>query len=337
MKSNYPKAFVALFIIVMLLPLRTFTADQEQFAESFWGRPRFIAGLSDFRLLIGDRVFTNLIVSRDYWLVYTGELSTDDYQRVIPFREDQLSEFQHNLDAFNDKLRAEGVALLVVIVPNKNTIYPEYMPDEIPVMGDVSRFDQIVQYMAAHGATRILDLRSALLAARQTRQVYYAMDSHWNEYGAFIGYQEIITALKKDFPALQARPLSDYASASLGKVRFDLAGMSGGMILTKEKFHLVPLFESQTTARSIDIGESRKLTFSANPDGGLPRAVVYHDSFFFDVIPLISENFSHAIFIPIAGGREVVTRAWLAEIQPDVVIIEITERYISELVNFINH
>lgn len=62
----------------------------------------------------------------------------------------------------------------------------------------------------------------ALKKASQKDFVYFKTDHHWTEYGAFIGYQELMKAIKKDFPDLTILTEDDYDIFYSNKVRSDI-------------------------------------------------------------------------------------------------------------------
>ena len=71
--------------------------------------------------------------------------------------------------------------------------------------------DQFYNYMRAHSTVRVLDIRSALLAAKKTRPAYLKTDEHWNNYGGFVAYQEIMRALAGFRLGLKPLPLDAFA------------------------------------------------------------------------------------------------------------------------------
>jgi hypothetical protein len=169
MTRHYPKLFIAIFLGILLLPLRTLALDPYAIEDSFYPRARLVTWTSNLRLLIGDRVYPKVLVGDNGWLVYTAEGDLDLYEKNTLFTEEQLAQFQINLDALSTNYAERGITLVVVIAPSKNTIYPERVPAQIPQFGGESKLDQVVEYLSAHGETRILDLRPALLQAKTER------------------------------------------------------------------------------------------------------------------------------------------------------------------------
>lgn len=330
-KDFYPLVFNLLFLGLLLYPLRG-GLDFSGLNDDFYGRSRLIEAVSNVRFLVGDRVFPKVLIGKDNWLIYTAENSINDYQNAIPFSESQLSQFQRDLDFLQQSLEQKGIKLLVVIPPNKNTIYPEHVPDEIPVLGRESRLDQLLRYMAEHGQTRILDLRPALLTEKAQRQVYYALDTHWNDFGSFTAYREIAIALAQDFPAVHPLSEADYhLAAPKQDDNRDLAQNIGGVTLLQEStIRLLPNFDSATRFKNLPLA-GRKITLSYNPNPDLPRALIYHDSFFFSIIPFLSEHFSRGVYIQNYIAGDLWNLSWIDEEKPDVVILEFTERAIEDI------
>ncbi|HVN14525.1 MAG TPA: hypothetical protein VMT73_02205 [Anaerolineales bacterium] len=331
MKSRiYTLIFIAVFIGLLLVPLRTLALDPNTIGDTFYMHDRLIAWTQNLRVLIGDRVFPKVIVGSHGWLVYTAENDIEDYQKADPFTEQQMAHIQQSLDALSANYAKRGITLLVVVPPNKNTIYPENVPAQVPIIGKVSKFDQLINYLHQHGKTQILDLRPALLAAKNQEQIYYSTDTHWNDYGAFIAYQQVMAVLQKTYPNLVARPQSDFKVVKREPDYMDLSVNIGTTLLPESKVQFVPEFDTHTTYKNVTIG-GRKIMFSYNPDSSLPKVIIYHDSFFFRVIPLLGEHFSNGLYIQNYLGGGLWSLSWVDEQKPNVVIIEFAERYLQDL------
>lgn len=335
-RRYYHALFVAVLIVLLLLPLQTFPGNFTDFPKMFWGYDALIRGYTAARFsLIKDQIFGDTFAERAFaapgpWMVYTGEGSLDDYQITHPFTTSELARIQKNLDGLNERLKAKGIRFLVVIVPGKNTIYPEYMPGQVPVIGSESRTDQILAYQKEHGQAEILDLRPALWAARQERQVYYATDTHWNQYGILAGYTEILKALQKDFPNLQPHTLADFQPVSEGLGSGDLSKEWVQGLAQEEMVKLEPRFKREVTQFTLTQGTALvpgRMVATYNPDPTLPRAVIFHDSFFNEMIPFLSDHFSWAVY----HWAFKVDEAFVAGEKPDIVIFEVTDRYLSRL------
>ncbi len=335
MKERYSYFLIIAFIGMLLIPLRTLTFDPNAIEESFYPRERMITMISNLRLLIGDQVFPSAIAGEHGWLVYTAEGDIEDYQRTALFSDDELARFQQNLDALAARYAEQGITLLVIVPPNKNTIYPERVPTQIPVFGNESKLDQMVAYLHVHGHEQLIDLRTALLTAKSEHQVYYATDTHWNDYGVYIAYSALMVELQKTYPNLVAHPISDFKIVKRKPDQLDLSKNMGITLLPESKIQFAPQFDLNTRYKNVNLGQ-RRLMLSYNPNGNLPNLVMYYDSFFFSVIPLIGEHIHKGYYIQNYTGGGLWNLSWVEEQHPDVVVVEFSERYLDDLLHFVD-
>ena len=335
MKDRYPFAFIVIFLGMLLIPLRTMAFDPIAIEESFYTRGRLINLTANLRYKLGDRVFPKVVVGENGWLIFTAEGDIQDYQKAESFTEEELATFQKDLDALSANYAERGITLLMVVVPNKNTIYPERVPSQIAVLGSESRLEQVTSYLQGHGQSQILDLRPALRAAKAEHEIYYATDTHWNGYGSYLAYSASMHELQKTFPNLAPRPVSDFKIVEREPETMDLAGNIGTTLLPESKIQFVPQYDQHTSYKTVNLG-GRRLMFSYNADGSLPDLVMYYDSFFFTVNPLLGEHFHQGVFVQNYSGGGLWNLSWVDERQPDVVIIEFNERYLEDLPTFIS-
>lgn len=335
LREHYQALFVAVLIGLLLYPLRGFPGSFSDFPTKFWGYDELLRGYTAVRLnVLQDTIFGDLFARPGNWLVYSGESSISDYQHADPFTSADLARIQQNLDGLNQRLSRQGITFLVVIVPGKNTIYPEKMPAQIPVLGAESQTDQLVGYLKQHSQARVLDLRPVLREAAQQRVVYYATDTHWNPYGIWAGYREILNALHADFPHLQAHALDEYRYVSTGPGSGDLSKEWLQGLAQEEMFQLQPRFDRRTVQYVLTQGTALvpgRVVATYNPDASLPRAVIFHDSFFNGMIPFLSDHFSWAVY----RWAFQVDEAFVAGEKPDIVIYEVTDRYLTRLLDMV--
>jgi len=272
-----------------------------------------------------------VVKGKGRWLFFAGDRSVDNYRNTEPFTAEQLATWQRVLEDRRDWFAEQGIRYLFVIAPDKQTIYPECMPDWITRVGSRSRLDQFVEYLAAHSDVPILDLRGPLLEARKQQRVFHYTDTHWNDFGAYVAYREILQRLSEWFPQLRPLPLSSFAVVREEGPGRDLANsLALGEILREDVVQLVPMFDrvSRRVAPDLNLGYMRKTTTlakeCANPR--LPRAIIFYDSFAEAVEPFLSEHFRRTLchqgpFQYVDAISEIIEHE-----KPDVVIDEMVER-----------
>jgi alginate O-acetyltransferase complex protein AlgJ len=219
-----------------------------------------------------------VIIGADGWLYYTeGQQS---YASTPVYTAADLDKMQQNVDGIQAQLKAQGIPLVVVIVPDKQTIYPEYLPAYAKPLGASVALDQIVTYLQQHARTPVLDLRAPLTAAKTQSQIYYRTDSHWTSYGAYVGWQELHKLLATELPGLgSVASLQDFVpnthtySGNLARM------LTMQDVWTEDTTDWVPPPLASESARSSQ-----------------PRLMLFGDSFTWGLLPFLNGAFSHVRF-----------------------------------------
>ena len=79
--------------------------------------------------LLGVSPSTQVNIGKQGWLYYNAEGSVEDYRGISHLDEDKLQRLCFTFDLKRKWLELQGIKYLLVIVPNKETIYPEYFPN----------------------------------------------------------------------------------------------------------------------------------------------------------------------------------------------------------------
>jgi hypothetical protein len=309
--------------------------------DHFALRNRLIHILYTARLdYLRETIFPSVVVGDNRWLYYSDEGTMEDYQRTRSFSEDQMAQIRQNLETLHRQLELEGITLVIAIAPNKATIYPDFMPKNIPRIGEKSRLDQLVSYLQNQGEAWLLDLRPSLIAEKARDQVYYRTDTHWNSLGAYIAYNQILQQcltnirIREKFPELHPKSREEFHLVP-SRWDGDLANfltMRG--ILIEQTYQFEPKFE--THSRIVDRVNPKSLEMTREiPDPKLPRAILFHDSYGLHVIPFLEEHFSHLTnrWAPYNEVRPVplIDEAIIETERPDIVILIMAERYLQYL------
>ena len=323
--------FSVLILVMLILFISKPGVSLTSVSTDFRWRSNLIELYSSFRFKIGDRVYNTALVGKDSWIFYTGGNSIQDYQKTDGLDKNTFTVLTGKLSQLSQKLKEEGKILLVVIPPNKSTIYPQYMPDEIPVLGDKSRLDQFVEQARLNDATNIIDLRPALLNASKMQNVYFKVDTHWNDVGAYYGYREILSLFSRYDSRLVPRPLSDYEYVRQGDlINPDLPLVLGIPPINEEYWTLMPKFPAQTThALNIQLLDGGYISHVTGEDSGLPKLLVFHDSFYSARASLshfMEPHFSKITGVLFTQDPKIWSLDWIRKEGPDFVIVEIVER-----------
>jgi hypothetical protein len=308
---------------------------QAYFDDAFGFRGTLIGWLSRIRFYgLGVSTSPNVVAGKKGWLYYAQEPIGRDYGAAEPFLPEQLAAWQRQLEGQRDWLAERGVHYLFVVAPDKESVYPEYLPHYLrPRSKGPSRLDQLVAHLQTRSSVAVLDLRGPLRQVRGQGLLYHHSDSHWNQRGAYHAHEQMVTMLRAWFPGMSPLPRSSFAERTADYTEGDLARMLG---LKGEYHEDYPILEPRTprraraAERAPEMNESDRLghlrPFATEcSDDGLPRAVMCCDSFAVDLAPFLSEYFRRIAYVPTDGFlRDVIERE-----RPQVVIQEMVERKLS--------
>jgi hypothetical protein len=237
-------------------------------------------------------------------------------------------------------LASRGAAAVVVIPPNKETVYADMLPDDLARKRGRTRLDALT----AVCGDEVVDLRAPLVEARREHPVYYRAGTHWTSQGAYVGYAAILAALARAGRELTPIPRAAFVRRPEPNVDSWLPGRYRPAVDNDDGldpiraypacYHAekgcVPLLVPGWRGKSITdwnaANNRRIVSEQARPD--LPSAVVFHDSFTpLWLMPLLAQHFRRVVFV--AGPFD---PALIEAEHPDVVISEAVERYLLGVV-----
>lgn len=162
---------------------------------------------------------SQVLVGQDGWLYLQGDLD----RACSPFL--PFDPAVRRWERLGQLVAASGRDVVVVIAPDKSTIYPEHLPRDLPqrACADAARSELWGRLEASKERT-LLPLRQTLLAAKDDfpHDIYHETDSHWNGIGASRLVREVA-------PRLGGRTISDGDVVPLAKSRHvgDLGNLLG--------------------------------------------------------------------------------------------------------------
>jgi hypothetical protein len=282
-----------------------------------------------FRRSTNDQV----VLGRDGWLFYGGDRTLEQMRGEDVFTSAALDHWIDHMEAQRDWLAARGIPLLVVVVPNKERVYHEYLPPSAGALARVTRLTQIEHRLAERRSSlQWLDLTDVLVAAKTDTRVYAKRDTHWSGAGAFKGYVEIMRSLQAGLPNLEPlhpQQMEDIAIAYPAR-DLDLMRMLGLGLAGAGETLDYPLLRGTlpwTTTREDSVVQGKRRMRLTSTRADAPNAVWFHDSFSDTLAVYLNSTFHTATLEEQAGFR--FDRALVEDAKPDVVVYEFVERFLT--------
>lgn len=278
-----------------------------------------------------------VVKGKDGWLFLGRKVLIDESRGLNPLTDAQARLWADKIDAIRQWQESRGGTFLLALVPDKQRVFPEYLPDWY-VPSEQRRKEQLIAALKPLG-TPLLDLSEVLREARKTSPdpVWLKTDTHWNGVGACYGYRAILQELGKQLPdlhPLDGDALTRTDAPGLGAEAWcstsDLAGLLGVRDLIPElwqgygpaapRAHSTNDFPKPTRK----VGGVNVPYATAVDDPNLPSALVIGGSFRWGLVPLLSEHFKRVFY---TDFRYCFFDPKLAEAEkPDVILFVMTEQ-----------
>jgi hypothetical protein len=231
----------------------------------------------------------DVILGKDGWLFLAKQKNIELHRGVMPY---SPTELDHKIDLIRQRYAwslKNGIKYIYTVGPDSLTLNPEFLPDWARYPVGPSRWDQI---LAAPGAKLLplLDLRPTLLAAKKFHMISYKTDSHWNAYGAYIGYRALLAKLREEGapvgpPAVTEKDLKFRFSKRKGMDLTILAGQRNSIFEESEEPEYIGKIKFTQ-------GDQQGLHFTTeNPDGVPLTVICLCDSMAGNLYPYLARQF----------------------------------------------
>ncbi len=283
--------------------------------------------------LFGVSTSDQVLIGKDGWLYLTAGTALDKRSKKRTLTQQNL---QRKLRLYQEKadfLQNLGIKYLLIVAPNKNSIYPEFYPDyaQAEVQG---KYEQFINYMNSNSKLVLTDIKPKLIVAKNQGELFFRGDSHWNDLGAFIAYQEIAEKLKQQFPQIEIADLDNYklykkggASALIRMLGIFKPTQHESIYLKPKQPDLWYNFARKQRSRHAPFIVRRNFEIQGQtPDSGklVEKAIVYRDSFFARLAPFVSLHFKEIKMYSTQFYK--FDKKLIEQERPSIVIEEIVER-----------
>lgn len=175
--------------------------------------------------LLGSIDSDQVLLGKEGWLYYKtgpdGAGPLADYQGMLAYTPEQLAQYAAGAQELADRLAENGQQLVLNFTPNKDTIYPEYLPDCYPVLHEDKLTDQVAAYLREHTDVTVVYTPERLAAHKEGYPLYFKYDTHWNNIGALLALDPVLEQLGLEVPAFE-----EYRFYQDGGQQGDMANVS---------------------------------------------------------------------------------------------------------------
>ncbi len=276
--------------------------------------------------LLGSTTSLKIQFGKDGWIFFKDHddvTNIADYQGVLPLDAGMAANTVSLLEQLAQQQAARGCKTVLLIPPNKEAVYGEYLPDGIPQLDPVSRSDRLLAQAAQQASTLLVaDPKPELLQLAQTdKLLYYKTDSHWTERGAYVGMTAVLQALGEAYEPYDAADFYQDGSAT-----GDLGGL-GALRLDAEPVW-VRDHQPAVTVKKVSVPVGTRYESTAADER---HVLVLGDSFRYYLETLLPQRFAVVTFAALSD----MDAEYLQSCDPDILIVEQVERNLGNFEIFL--
>ena len=354
MKNLSKKIFLLVSALMLLLPALTTNIKQDQ-KSSFDNRRllEFPAPDEDnfrisFESYLSDRIgfreamitaYQNTCSVLFHKLVHPSFIYGKEGHIVAPW---DLVTYQH-LDVSEDYLAAytdyvsslkylcdrNDMDFLYLMIPNKETIYPEAFPDGYNIKNQPNRTDKLLERLSKKSVEYLTPI-DLFLSIKKDHLLYnYIYDAgHWNYNGCFYCHQMVLDRICEDYPGAGKLDLSEFDRSEvlreyLGASRFRIDEMvpyytpvNTNAVSKPEWFDRIALTTKYQYHYYYENEEAAQR--------GAPKILIFGDSFLEGDYIFYMNHASELLMLHAEFMRD--AEYYISVFQPDLVIYEAAER-----------
>ena len=337
--ENREKRTLAEFPDLAALPVRDIPASLESyFNDHLPWRSELVAARAAVDRALGTSSNADVLAGRKGWLFYRKVTDGDPISGYLGrdlFSEAELEAIAQKLQAFQNCLEENGADLVLFIPPNKERMYSEYMPEGFGEPAANSAARQLTDYLRENTLLEVVWAEDVLREAKGRMPedlLYYRLDSHWNDLGAYIGTRALLSRLGIELPPVSQLQLTAEETTRTERDLYDLLGRTDNepdRRYTVRGYARDGLDERSGWDLMPTAEEFNGPARVRQAQGDRRRLVLIRDSFGTAMVPYVASCFRYAAFTHLQS----YDREALLEEQPNLVVLELVERNLHRLLD----
>lgn len=369
------EVFIALFVAMICLPLlcfnhvdgkfsaienKTLTSKPELYLEDGSINTSYISQFESYfndnvglkeealaaNILVKYKLFgvldiPNWLLGEDDNFFYTtGGEDILTYTGQNAYQEETIASMAENLGYMNKYFEQQGCTTYNMFIPNKEAVYSELYNQDIYNAG-TGHLDSLEKYILENTDMNVINVKDAMIARKDEQLYYKAYDaSHWNMNGAFVGYQELMQEIQKDYPDIKVMDKEDFevcetSFSGLMQYYTAIPALDNNFAFDdvvyeynlKEGYHSV-MDETPLNGKEIDPNLNFYHFKNETIDNSETLLIVGDSYMYCFLLPMLGESFEDVYFVRNTSPETIIELA--QEIEPTMFVFEIAERVVYE-------
>lgn len=270
-----------------------------------------------------------VMIGKSDWLFYRNTII--DYKHNNLYTQEQLQSIKNTLEEANTYFQGKGIQFAIYIAPNKNSIYAENMPSNYLINGEVSKANQLYQYLQENTNINVIYPQKELIEYKNEHidhPIYLHLDTHWNFLGACIGSDVLLKKLGQKGLDIKNMRLEEINSPVYIWNDYDLTRMLNlSDDLNQDINYQITNYSDKIITTQQDIFKNEKEYNSiVRYDSNAKNQKIYMsgDSFGAPMLQYIAADYAQVIY------SHDFDKDLLEDEKPDAYVFEVVERNLSD-------
>ena len=273
-----------------------------------------------------------VIKGKEQWLFYDNVNDGDPlgcYKGENLLSDEELKSLAQKLIKIDKELKSQDKDFVLMIVPNKERVYSEYLPEYYGSPADINVASQIYDYLSENTEIKVVYPYSELIESKEkcAYDLYYKSDTHWNWLGGYVGASQLLGKLSVEIPPVDSADLSFEENGNYSGDLAAMLNMKNVLSDIDKDYSIKGYGGDKTTVIQNDFNG----VFEYQTEGADERSIyIIRDSFCTHMAPYIGASFSRSYM----RHRGSYSYDELKDVDADIVVYEAAERYVKDLLNF---
>lgn len=261
-----------------------------------------------------------VIVGRYDWLFLDMTGDVEYYKGTNLFSEKEEEEYLSKLRKIGQLCEDRGITLAILLAPDKEQVYSEYMPSYI-VENEYKRLERFSDYVKENSDIRISYPLGEMKYADRYWRTFYKYDTHWTSVGAFIGVQSIYRMIDMETSNPADLVINERDRAELGDL-FDMGEIDPGNYPADTEYTVCYKEDIPIVYESPE-GVNGNVFRTAAESGNDRKLVLVGDSFRIAMAEYLEKDFAECVIAHRKSMEDISDDIR----ETDILVLETAERF----------
>ena len=324
---NYENRTLASKPILVLTNINEYPKKYEEYFNDYLPFRNELVKLKNLNdIFVFKNVFNRIVfLGKEKWLFHK-------WNNTYSFNEEELETAKNNLIHFRDELKKKNIDFILLICPDKQLVYPEYVPNYIKGKLPNNGTEIFVEYIKNNTDIKVVYPKEELLKYKDKYQLYYKYDAHWNTLGAYIEYTQLMKSLNlyiDNIDNVDIKTFDGNQSYNLGIHQYNdmayLLSLSSLKYYNDDRTYIISNYITKNYDTNYFISWNN-FSFNSKYYKSKNNIMIIIDSFGLNMIDYIATGFKQSEFIHIDS----FTNENITEYNPDIVVFQTVEWSIKD-------